>query len=164
MVQRSHMKLLGSVAEKYRLQGVPEKLVVKLAERQAACSLKLEAAEAEADYTIKLDVFRAGAWQPVYAGPGAGCRVENLKPLTRYRVRCCVAAARGQVSRFAAHAFCTAGPAPKKPRIIRWYKTPPDPLPGRDGAGLVRADLRAHVGAAAPVAGRGLRRGGPGRF
>jgi hypothetical protein len=135
VVQRSHMKLLGSVAEKYRLQGVPEKLVVKLAERQAACSLKLEAAEAEADYTIKLDVFRAGAWQPVYAGPGAGCRVENLKPLTRYRVRCCVAAARGQVSRFAAHAFCTAGPAPKKPRIIRWYKTPPDPCRVATGPG-----------------------------
>ena len=57
-------------------------------------ALKLDDAEAEADYTIKLDVFRAGAWQPVYAGPGAGCRVENLKPLTRYRVRCCVAAAR----------------------------------------------------------------------
>ena len=135
IVARPHATLLTNVAEKCRIQGVPEPLVAKLGMAQRAAAEQLEVAEAEADYTIRLDVFRADRWQPVYAGPGAGCRVENLTPLTRYRVRCCVCATRGPVSKFATHAFCTSGPAPKRPRVIKWYKTPPDPSKVAGGPG-----------------------------
>ena len=69
-------------------------------------------------------------WRPShhrYSGPGGGCRIAGLAPTTRYRLRCCVVASvKGQLSKFAAAAHVTTGPAPATPRIKAWYKTPPD--------------------------------------
>ena len=119
----------GTLASKERKTERGSAQVCALFARSAAAREVLETAEAEKDFTVLLEVYRAdlakgAGWESVYAGPGAGCRATGLDPATRYRLRIAVRAARGQISRYGTFAFATTGPPPPPPRLRVWLKTP----------------------------------------
>ena len=135
VTKRSHLARLQGVLKKLRAEGVPEAAIRRAYARRAEAQVVLETTAQVAGSVVLLEVFRGaagrvskeGCWAVVSCGPGGGCRVSDLEPLTRYRFRAAVLKDGKQISKYASYAFATTGPPPPKPRLSAWFKTPPDP-------------------------------------